>query len=124
LRALLAGHHSWYVPGARGYHMGSATTRPTANRGYYELQHRNTIALVIKDVPLRFIVRNAHRIVAHHAVALAYSARAGLLIPHLRGLARAAPAAPRWWRDRRRIQGARRISAKQFESLVSAGRRR
>jgi GT2 family glycosyltransferase len=122
LRAQLAGHRSWYVPSAVGYHMGSRTTRPTLNTRYYELQCRNTLALLIKDVPLPFILRNLHHILAHHAVALAYSARAGLLAPHLRAFARAARAAPGWLRERRRIQSARTVPAGEFNRFISARR--
>jgi len=122
LRAQLAGHRSRYVPGAVGYHMGSRTTRPTVNVRFYELQHRNTIALLLKDVPLGFIARNAHHILAHHLRSLLYSARAGLLAPHLRGLAAVAPMAPGWLRARRAILGGRRVGAAEFEGLVGAGR--
>jgi len=123
LRAVLLGHRSRYVPRARGFHMGSRTTRPTVNRRFYELQHRNTVALLLKDVPLPFILRHAPRILGHHLLALAYSTRAGLLGSHLRGLAQAVAAAPGWLRARRRIQRARRISAAEFERRVAAGRR-
>jgi GT2 family glycosyltransferase len=123
LRALLLGHRSRYVPSARGYHMGSRTTRPTVNRRFYELQHRNTLGVIVKDVPLPFIVRHAPQILAHHLLALAYSTRAGLLGAHLRGIAQAVAATPGWLRARRRIQRSRRISPAEFERRVAAGRR-
>ncbi|HMH46812.1 MAG TPA: glycosyltransferase family 2 protein [Solirubrobacteraceae bacterium] len=123
LRAQLLGHRSWYVPSAVGYHMGSETTRPTVNTRYYELQHRNTLALLVKDVPLPFMLRNAHHIVAHHVLALAYSARAGLLAPHLRGFACALRASPGWLRERRRIQRTRRVGPTEFDRFVTSRRR-
>lgn len=123
LRALLLGRRSRYVPSARGYHMGSRTTRPTINRRFYELQHRNTLAVLVKDVPLRFIVRHAPRIAGHHLLSLLYSARAGLLRAHIRGLAQAVAAMPAWLRMRRRIQGSRQISPAEFELRAAAGRR-
>jgi len=122
LRAQLAGHRSWYVPSAVAYHMGSATTRPTANPLYYKLQRRNAVALLIKDVPLRFIVRNAHRILADHALGLAYSARAGMLGWHLRGYVAAARRAPMWLRARRTILAERRIPLDDFDRFVSKRR--
>lgn len=121
LRAQHAGYRSWYVPSAVGYHMGSKTTRPTVNTAYYELQHRNTLALLVKDVPLGFVLRNAHHIVAHHLMALAYSARAGLLGAHLRGIARAAYASSAWLRARGAILGGSRISGRDFDRIVSKG---
>jgi GT2 family glycosyltransferase len=118
LRAQLIGLRSHYVPSARGYHMGSRTTRPTVNRRYYELQQRNTLALLVKDVPVRFALRNAHRIFAHHLISLAYSARAGLLGAHLRGIREALRMLPGWLAARRRIQSDRRITAAEFEGRV------
>jgi GT2 family glycosyltransferase len=119
LRARLAGYRAWYVPGAVGYHMGSATTRPRSNPRFYALQRRNTIAVLVKDVPLRFIARNAHRILAAHAVSLAYSARAGMLGTHLRAYLAAARELPRWLEDRRTILGGRRIPLEEFDRFVS-----
>lgn len=118
LRAQLLGLRSRYVPSARGYHMGSRTTRPTVNHRFYELQHRNTLGVVIKDVPLAFIARHALQILAHHLLSLAYSTRAGLLWPHLRGVARVVPALPGWLRARRAIQRSRQISVAEFERRV------
>jgi len=100
VRAQLAGFRSWYVPGAVAYHMGSRTTGGDTNPLYYELQRRNTLALLIKDVPASFILRNAHRIAFHHLLGLAYSARAGMLRAHLRAFAGAARRGPRGGRAR------------------------
>jgi GT2 family glycosyltransferase len=119
LRALIKGHSSWYVPAARGYHMGSRTTRPTVNRRYYRLQHRNTLGLLVKDVPARFIVRRLHRIVAHHLMSLLYSTRAGLLRAHLEGWAATLPMLPAWIRARRAIQRGARVSARELEAHLA-----
>ncbi len=123
LRALLLGYRSRYVPGARGYHMGSRTTKPTVNRRFYELQHRNTLAVLIKDVPLPYLLRHVPEILGHHLLAFAHSARGGLLKAHLRGIVRAVAGTPGWLRERRQIQSSRRISAAEFERRVAAGRR-
>ncbi len=122
LRAQLAGHRSRYVPGAVGYHMGSQTTKPKVNVRFFELQHRNTVGVVVKGVPIPFILRNARHILAYHLLSFAYSARVGLLIPHLRGLARVAPRLPEWLSQRGRILGARPVSRTEFERFVSDGR--
>ena len=110
LRAQLADHRSWYVPSAIGFHMGRRTTRPDVNPRYYMLQRRNTVALLVKDVPLAFVLRNAHLILAHHALGLAYSARAGMLRVHLRALVEAVRATPGWLKARRAILGGRQVS--------------
>jgi GT2 family glycosyltransferase len=118
LRAQLAGLRSWYVPSAVAYHMGSRTTGGDRNPVYFVLQRRNTLGLLIKDVPAEFIVRNLHRIAWHHLLGLGYSARAGMLRAHLRAFRDAARAAPGWRRDRRTILaggGARR----EFERFTT-----
>ena len=63
------------MPTAVGYHMGSVTTGGDQNPLYYELQRRNTLAVVIKDVPARFLLRNVHHFVVQHLLGLAYSAK-------------------------------------------------
>jgi GT2 family glycosyltransferase len=57
-RAQLAGYRSCYVPTAVGYHMGGATTQDNKNPRYYELQLRNALAVMIEDVPARFLFRH------------------------------------------------------------------
>ncbi|HWF75046.1 MAG TPA: glycosyltransferase family 2 protein [Solirubrobacteraceae bacterium] len=119
LRAQISGHRCWYVPSAVAFHMGSRTTRGDADPFYYELQRRNTLALLIKDVPLPFIVRNAPHILAHHALGLAYSARARMLRVHLRAIRAAWSAAPAWRAERRRILGTRQVGIGDFDRFVS-----
>ncbi len=123
LRAQLAGYRSRYVPTAVGYHMGSMTTRGDENPLYYELQRRNTLAVLIKDVPARFMLANLHRIVWQHLLSLGYSVRAGMLLVHLRAIAAAARATPGWLRERRRIMRDRRIELSEFDRFASERRR-
>jgi GT2 family glycosyltransferase len=122
LRAQLAGYRSRYVPTAVGYHMGSMTTRGDEDPRYYELQRRNTLAVLIKDVPARFLLANLHLIVYQQLLSLGYSARAGMLRVHLRALRGAARAAPGWLRERRRIMRARRIEPRELDRFVSRRR--
>jgi GT2 family glycosyltransferase len=120
LRAQLAGLRSWYIPTAVAYHMGSHTTGGDSNPYYYEIHRRNTLAVLIKDVPARVLLRNAHSILHHHALGLVYSARAGMLRVHLRAIFRALRAAPGWLRARRRILGSRAIDARDFDRFLGA----
>jgi GT2 family glycosyltransferase len=121
LRAQLAGYRSRYVPTAIGYHMGGATTGREKTR-YYELRHRNALAVMVKDVPARFLLRHMPRIAWHQAIGLLYSVRPGMLGAHLRAFAAAACATPEWLRSRRRIMRRRRISPAEFDRFVSARR--
>jgi GT2 family glycosyltransferase len=122
LRAQLAGYRSRYVPTAVGYHMGSATTKGHESPFYHQLKHRNTIAVMIKDVPASFLLRNLHLIVWSQLEGLVYSVRPGLLRAHLRGLLAAIRLSPVWLRERRVIMARRRIDARDFARFVSARR--
>ncbi|MFZ1153603.1 MAG: glycosyltransferase family 2 protein [Solirubrobacteraceae bacterium] len=122
LRAQIAGLRCWYAPAAVAYHMGSHTTKGDANPLYFELQRRNTLALLIKDVPLSFMLRNAHHILLHHTLSLIYSARAGMLGAHLRAVRSAWRGAPVWRAQRRHILGGRGIGLSEFNRFVSARR--
>ncbi len=77
MRAQLLGHRCRYVPSAIAYHMGSATTRGELDPRYLLLLRRNLLALLLKDMPLAFLLRNAPRIAWAQLHLLARSARAG-----------------------------------------------
>jgi GT2 family glycosyltransferase len=119
LRAQLAGYRSWYAPTAVAYHMGSATTGGDTDPRFYALKRRNTIALLVKDVPVSFMARNVHRIGAHQLLSLGYSIRPGMLAVHLKALGAALRAAPDWLRARKQILGGRAIRLREFDRFVS-----
>jgi len=122
LRAQLAGWRSRYVPSAVGYHVGSATTGGDRNPLYYELQRRNALAVLLKDVPAPFLLRHLPAVAGQQVLSLAHSARAGMLGAHLRAYGGAARGAPGWLRERQRIMRARRIEPREFERFVSRRR--
>jgi GT2 family glycosyltransferase len=119
LRAQLAGYRAWYVPTAVAFHMGSKTTGGDTNERYYGLLRRNTIAILVKDVPAAFIARNFVYIAGHHVIGLIQSARRRRLVVHLRALADAARHVPAWSRARRRIFSTRRIELRDFDRFVT-----
>jgi GT2 family glycosyltransferase len=122
LRAQLAGYRAWYVPAAVAYHMGGETTGGDRSDAYYGLLRRNTIAILVKDVPAGFLLRHLHRVVWHHSVALVQSARSGRLVVHLRAWASVVPQLRPWLAARRRAFAARRIELHEFERLASRRR--
>lgn len=119
LRAQLAGYRSRYVPAAIGYHMGSMTTGGDRSPLYYELQRRNTLAVMVKDLPARFLMRNAPAIVASQLLGFGYSVRARRAGCHIRSFRAAVRAAPHWLRARRQIMRHRRINPGEFARFVS-----
>jgi GT2 family glycosyltransferase len=122
LRAQLAGYRAWYAPRAVAYHMGSHTTGGDRNPRFYALKRRNTIALLVKDVPMSFMLRNAHRMAFHQFLSLCYSLRPGMLGVHLCAIASALRELPAWLKARREIMSKRTIAAREFDRFTSAGR--
>lgn len=118
LRAQLAGLRSWYLPRALAYHMGGATTGGDGNPFYLVLHYRNRIGLMVKDLPLPVLVRNAPAIVREQAGTLVHCVRNGTLRLYLRALLGALRRMPAWLRARRQIQRGRRISASRLGELL------
>ena len=118
MRAQLLGHRCRYVPGAVAYHMGSATTGGELDPKYLRLLRRNLLVLLLKDLPLDFMLRNAPRIAWAQLHLLARSARAGGLSVHMRALVDLLRGAPRWLRARKEIQRRRVIDGAELEQLV------
>jgi GT2 family glycosyltransferase len=84
-RARLAGHRCFYVPGAVVYHMGSASTggkrSPTATR----LGTRNSLSLLVKDLPLSAVPHILPFFLLGQLARLATAAATGSLRAHLEG---------------------------------------
>ncbi len=118
LRAQLRGHRCRYVPSAVGYHMGSATTGGDRSEFYFLLHRRNLFGVIVKDLPLGFLVLNAPWIANTHLQLLRASARDGLLRVHTRAVLGVRRKAPGWLRARRRIQRNRRIGGAELTRLV------
>ena len=117
MRAQLLGHRCRYVPSAIAYHMGSATTRGSL-RTLSASAPSHLLALLLKDMPLAFLLRNAPRIAWAQLHLLARSARAGGLAVHMQALVDLFRGAPHWLRARREIQRRRVIDSAEFEQLV------
>jgi GT2 family glycosyltransferase len=118
LRAQLRAQHCRYVPSAVAYHMGSATTGGDRNEFYLLLHRRNLLGVLVKDLPLVFLVLNAPWIGNTHLQLLRASARDGLLRVHARAMLAVLRQAPGWLRTRRQIQRNRRIGGAELTRLV------
>jgi len=125
-RARLAGFGATFVPDAVGYHIGSASI---AGRTWWRTRqcYRNHALLVVKNMPLWLLVKNAHRILGervHQARQLFSAARcefgairaAGMLALAWCSILRQVPHA---LAERRRIQHNRTITCRELESMLS-----
>jgi GT2 family glycosyltransferase len=119
LRAQLAGLRSWYLPRAVAYHMGGATTGGTGDRFYLMLHHRNRIGVVVKGFPLSVLARNARPILREQAGTFVHGVRQRTLGVYLRAWLGALRLLPGWLRQRRRIQGGRRVRPSRIQELLA-----
>ncbi len=117
-RAQLAGHGARYEPAAVAYHMGGATTGRQLSR-FVALQRRNNILVVLKNYPPAALLRHLPKVLAFQVVTLLASARDGILVAHLRGLAQVVGMLPRMLRKRHAIQRTRRASLDELNALMS-----
>jgi|tagenome__1003787_1003787.scaffolds.fasta_scaffold20980153_5 GT2 family glycosyltransferase len=123
LRAQLLGWRCVYVPSAVCFHMGSASTTSSERANDFAmLLRRNGFFLILKDFPLRAIVRHLPAIVRHHVGWFIDSVRSGLGMWHLRAFASALRTAPAMVRKRRAIQRARRVDVAYLDTVVTRGR--
>jgi GT2 family glycosyltransferase len=103
LRLALAGWHCRYEP-AVALHAGEASSKQLRG-GHHFLVTRNTIVLVTKAFPLRWLP-----LVAYRQLAWAWHAtRERRLAGHIRGLAAALPLVPTVLRERRALLGQARV---------------
>ncbi|HTA36253.1 MAG TPA: glycosyltransferase family 2 protein [Solirubrobacteraceae bacterium] len=118
LRAQLAGFSCRYVPSAVVYHMGSATIgRGLSDFTRYHLW-RNTLWIIVKDLPVRSLLRHAPHLLLGQLVNLAVAVRDRKLGIWLRVWRDALRGLPRMLRKRRAVQARRRISMAQLDAVV------
>jgi GT2 family glycosyltransferase len=117
-RAQLAGYRCFYVPGAVVYHMGSASTggkrSPTATR----LGSRNSLSLLVKNLPLSAVPHILPFFVAGQLVRLITAAATGSLRAHLEGLAGAWGQLPLMLGKRAEIQNRKKLSDAEVRGLL------
>jgi GT2 family glycosyltransferase len=117
-RARLAGYRCLVVPTAVVYHVGSATSG-AGSPFVFRLSTRNRVRLVLKNYPLPCLLRCAPAILASHARLLGASVIARRLTPVLQGYAEALALLPDTLRERRRVQGLRRVPVTVLRTALS-----
>ena len=121
-RAQLAGYRCLYVPESIIYHMGSATfgkRSPTAVR----LGTRNSLCLLVKNLPTRLVPAFLPFIAAGQLSRLIVTAATSTLRAHLKGLAGALGLLPMMLKKRREIQKRRRVPTKYIRRLLKESSR-
>lgn len=92
LRASRANLRCWYLPAARVYHIGSATSGSKFNDLTIRLSTRNSLYVLAKNYPAGLLLRWALVIGVYQALWLLFVIKKGQLRPYLTGLREALPA--------------------------------
>jgi GT2 family glycosyltransferase len=85
-RANSRGKKCWYVPGARVYHIGSATTGSKINPFTVRLSTRNNLCLLVKNYPLSLLFRFAPAICVYQFFWLCFVIKKWQFVAYVQGL--------------------------------------
>jgi GT2 family glycosyltransferase len=116
-RAQYAGYECWYVPTARGYHIGSRTSKRVSGLMTY-LLIRNTMWLVLKNFPARKLARFGHRIVFALAARSLSAVRGGAARAAINGWVDGLSGAPRALRARRALRELRVEDVRRLDRVM------
>lgn len=120
VRAQLRGWTCRYVPAARCFHMGSATTaRAELSAKHALLLRRNGVLLTIKTFPASALLWHLPRIVVFNAGWFVGSVREGLGRAHLAAWGQALRMTPATLRKRRAIQRSRTVGRRELAAAVT-----
>jgi GT2 family glycosyltransferase len=117
-RAHLAGYRCLYVPEAVVYHMGSASTGGKRSAVATRLGTRNSLDLLVKNLPLSAVPHVAPFFLAGQLARLLTAAATGTLGAHLEGLAGAWRHLPLMLRKRAEIQKVKKIPDDEVRRLL------
>ncbi len=117
-RAQLAGYRCFYVPEAIVYHMGSATTGGKRSATATRLGTRNSLSLLVKNLPLSTVPHVLPFFVFGQIARLVSAVATGAGRAHLEGLMGAWRQLPFMLKKRREIQGAKRTSDAYVRRLL------
>jgi len=117
-RAQLAGYRCFYVPGAVVYHMGSASTGGKRSETATRLGTRNSLSMLVKDLPLSMVPHILPFFLFGQLARLATAAATGALRAHLEGLAGAWRHLPLMLDKRGGIQKRKRLSDAEVRGLL------
>ena len=118
-RARLAGYECWYAPAAVVLHQRGGSGGDDGFTLYHHV--RNRWLMLAKDAPAALLVRRLPLIAAGEMTWWSRAARSREFRAILRAYVDAAAAAPRVRRQRRQIQGGRRIAAAEIERFLVRG---
>lgn len=116
-RAQLAGWKVWYQPTAVSYHYVSGTSGKLGSFSRYHAT-KNFFALYYKNMPTWLMIKYGPLFLLQAARLMASSTLKGAGVTYLRGVFKGISNIPYLVKQRRRIQGSRKISTKEVDALL------
>jgi len=121
LRLQAAGAAGYYIPGARVYHLGGATSGGEFAPLAVRLRTRNAILLLLKSIPGRILFRCIPMILAGQASWFGRAVAHGRLLSYLGGLAGVFPLVPAMLKKRRALRRLwRRPASRLWHSILES----
>ena len=85
-RARIAGYENWYLPKAVVYHAGSATSGSAYNEFKVRHTSRNSVYLIMKNMPWPQILLNFPFLMAGYVIKMVFFARKGFFRQYVTGI--------------------------------------
>ncbi|MGH3089979.1 MAG: glycosyltransferase family 2 protein, partial [Rubrobacteraceae bacterium] len=117
-RAQLAGFRCLYVPDPVVYHVGGGATGGKRSETATRLGTRNSLSLLIKDLPTSAFPHVLPFFVLGQLARLLTAAATGVLRAHLRGIREAVEMLPVMLKKRRKVQSSRKVSDASTRRLL------
>jgi len=117
-RANLFGLKCLYVPNAKVFHIGSATTGSTFNKVMVRLSTKNIFNVIIKNYPTFILLKGLCVTFLYHVCWLIFVLKKKQFVAYLRGLEGALYDFSKMWRKRKEVLSRKTISNKVFWSRI------
>ncbi|MDD3813799.1 MAG: glycosyltransferase family 2 protein [Desulfocapsaceae bacterium] len=123
LRANSRGKKCYYVPDARVFHIGSATTGSKINSFTVRLSTRNNLNLLIKNYPLSFFFRFAPALLVYQIFWFAFVVKKRQLAAYLTGVGEFFGNLPRMLEKRREVLADATLTNNELAAILVAAER-
>jgi len=85
-RAQIEGYENWFIPSARVYHIGSATSGSTYNQFKIRHSSRNNIYMIAKNMPIAQLILNLPLLIVGFAIKIIFFIMKGFGREYLAGI--------------------------------------
>ncbi len=117
-RANLFGLKCLYVPTAKVFHIGGATTGSTFNSFIVQLTTKNILNIIVKNYSASIFFKSLPVIFLYHVYWFFIILKKKEIIAYLSGLRGALQDQPKMWKERKQVLSSKKVSEKVFWSRI------